>query len=64
MFRIFRVAVEFPALDRLLDYLQAQQQAEVDALTQRVDAATTALAQSRARLDLSLKTNNSKEKTK
>ena len=49
MLRIVRV--EFPALDRLLDYLEAQDQAEIDALKQRVDDLTKALAQARTGLE-------------
>jgi hypothetical protein len=45
VFRIFRIVIEFPALDRLLDYLENTQNAQesIDAQTQRLKAITAAL---------------------
>jgi len=49
MFRLFRI--DFPALDRLMDYLESVQQAEIDALKKKVDELTAALTQSRNKLE-------------
>lgn len=43
MFRLFRVVIEFPALDRLLGYLERTDQKAVDAQTQRIKNLTAAL---------------------
>ncbi len=49
-FRLFRIVVEFPALDRLLDYLKAHDQAELDAATEQIVKLTERLKQSGAKL--------------
>jgi hypothetical protein len=50
--RLLRIAVDFAALDRLVDYLeaQAQEQAEINALRQQVEQLTNTLAQHRSSL--------------
>ncbi len=34
------ITIKIPALDRLMDYLEASQQAEIDAATQKLNLAT------------------------
>ena len=51
MFRIFRVSVDFPALDRLVTYLEAAQQKEIDAMAAQVRDLTAQLSQHRATLE-------------
>jgi hypothetical protein len=48
MFRTIRI--EFPALDRLIDFLQGSQQAEVDRGTSQIQQATERLRKSRVSL--------------
>jgi hypothetical protein len=48
MYRSIRI--DFPALDRLIDYLEAAQQAEVDLAASQVQQATERLAKSRETL--------------
>jgi hypothetical protein len=43
MRRFFRFVIEIPALDRLMDYLEAGQQQEVDDLTARLRASNERL---------------------
>jgi hypothetical protein len=43
MFRLFRLVIDFPALDRLMDFLESSQQKEVDALTARLRATNARL---------------------
>lgn len=50
MFRIGRILVEIPALDRLMNYLEAADQREIDGLSDRVTALTTELKQSQTSL--------------
>jgi len=50
MFRIAKITVEIPALDRLLDFLEANQQKEIDTLSDQVARATQTLKQSTDRL--------------
>ncbi len=45
---MFRITI--PALDRLMDYLEGNQQREIDALNDKVAALTTQLAQHRGQL--------------
>lgn len=55
MFRLFRIVVEIPALDRLMDYLDAQQQGEIDAGAAQVLALTQRLSQSGTQLGTVIK---------
>ena len=48
MFRTVRI--DFPALDRLIDFLEAAQQAEVDLAASQIQQATERLAKSRLSL--------------
>jgi hypothetical protein len=48
MFRTVRI--DFPALDRLIDFLEAAQQAEVDSATSQIQQATERLTKSRETL--------------
>lgn len=51
MFRAFRVfLVEIPALDRLMNYLEAAEQREIDAASEQVDTLTADLKQSQTAL--------------
>ncbi len=50
MFRLFRIIVEIPALDRFLDYLEAQSQTEVDTATAALAALAARLASTNTRL--------------
>lgn len=43
MFRLFTIVIEFPALDRWREFLEARQQRQIDALTQRLAVANAAL---------------------
>ena len=43
MFRLFRLVIDFPALDRLIDFLEADRQKDIDALTARLRASTASL---------------------
>lgn len=44
MFRIFRIFIEFPALDRLMDYLEAARQKELDDLAAQLNQSSDGLA--------------------
>jgi hypothetical protein len=44
------IRIDFPALDRLIDFLEAAQQTEVDLATSQVQQATVRLAKSRGSL--------------
>jgi hypothetical protein len=44
------IRIDFPALDRLIDFLEANQQAEVDSATSQIQHDTERLAKSRVRL--------------
>lgn len=57
--RLFVVNVEFPALDRLLDYLEAAEQKEIDALTLQAEQLLTRLEQSRKTLQNFISKENS-----
>jgi uncharacterized coiled-coil protein SlyX len=48
------VRIDVPALDRLVDYLTAKQQTEIDALAARVAQLTQALKQSSTHLEASV----------
>lgn len=50
----FTLTVEVPALDRLLDWLDASQQDHIDALTAKVVSVTTSLADARKALELKI----------
>lgn len=50
MLRFFKVLVDFPALDRLLDYLASTEQSEVDAANAQIAALTVRLKQSTDKL--------------
>ena len=56
MHRILRI--EFPALDRLMDYLESAQQAEIDAASAQIQQATERLAKSRVNLGQTEKENS------
>lgn len=55
MFRLAKILVEIPALDRLLDFLEANQQKEVDALGDQIAQATSTLHKSTDRLQKAVK---------
>ena len=44
------IRIEFPALDRLIDFLEASQQAEVDLAASQIQQATNRLTKSRETL--------------
>lgn len=48
--RLFGFVLEIPALDRLMDYLEARQQREIDASTAQVQALASRLSQANAKL--------------
>ena len=48
--RMFRIFVDIPALDRLVTYLEANQQAEIDGLTVQVKALTERLSKANSTL--------------
>jgi len=50
MFRIFRVLIDFPALDRLMNYLEAEQQKDIDSATARINEVAQRLKTARERL--------------
>jgi uncharacterized coiled-coil protein SlyX len=50
MWRIFRIVVEVPALDRLMDYLEAAQQEELDLMEEQVRQLTARLSKSQTAL--------------
>lgn len=50
MLRIFRLLIEFPALDRFTTYLEAAEQREIDAASDQVDSLTADLKQSQTSL--------------
>lgn len=47
---LFRIQVDIPALDALVEYLTATQQAEIDAVNSKVEALEGVLERSRTRL--------------
>lgn len=57
MFRLLRVLVDIPALNRLLDFLEADEQSDVDAMTVQVRAAKVRLTQSNAALRAKIQEN-------
>ncbi len=51
MFSTLRILVEIPALDRLMDFLDAAQQQEINALNAQVQSLTQRLHNSNTSLD-------------
>jgi hypothetical protein len=43
MWTLFKLVVEIPALDRFMDYIEATQQKDVDALTALLEGSTAGL---------------------
>lgn len=43
MFRLFRIIVEFPALDRFREFLEAKEQVEIDRAVVQLKAAQASL---------------------
>lgn len=55
--RPITIRIDVPALDRLLDYLNGKQQAEIDRLAQETERLTQALQQSTTGLQSTVNTN-------
>ncbi len=54
-FRLFGIEVSIPALDRLMNYLEAQEQAEIDATEAQVKALSQRLSNSSTQLGVVIK---------
>lgn len=58
MFRFlspFVIRLDFPALDRLIDFWESKQQQEIDALTAKLQHTTAGLQKSQSGLDKAIK---------
>jgi hypothetical protein len=58
MIRLFRIVVEFPALDRLIDYLTGLQQHAVDVQTERLRGLSDRLKASNDKLQQNIEKGN------
>lgn len=56
MWRVFRLHIEFPALDALVKYLVGREQTEIDGFSAQVKQATETLKQSTTSLDQAVQT--------
>lgn len=57
MFQLPVLRIEIPAMDRLLDYLEGKQQADIDSLTAQLSALTQRLQTTNTRLETAIKEN-------